>query len=78
MVDFSVFTFCLTTQKVLGYETFYSAAGMCTYVLTWTSGMDSSQNILSFEYKCSILFVEIHCIIYENKVEVGRNWSQPF
>ena len=27
MVDFSLFKFCLTTQHVLGYKTFYCTAG---------------------------------------------------
>ena len=35
MVDLSLFTFCLTTQKVLGYETFYCAAGACAYSFEW-------------------------------------------
>ena len=50
MVDFSLFTFCLTTQQVLGYETFYSTAGPCTCGFDMaTSEMGSLQNFLSFE-----------------------------
>ena len=40
--------------------------------------MHSLQICLSFEYKCSIFLVEMNCIIFQNKFEVGRNMSQPF
>ena len=38
------------------------------------SEMASLSHLLSFEYKCSIYFVEMHCIIFEE----GRNRNQPF
>ena len=50
------------------------------YMHFWHSNleMDSLQNSLSFEYKCSIFFAEMHCIICQSIFEVGRNRSQSF
>ena len=35
MVDFSLFTFCLAIQNVLGYKMFYCTMGVCNVVLIW-------------------------------------------
>ena len=50
---------------------------LCTFDMT-SSEMDSLQNLLSVEYKCSIFLVEVHYIIFQSTFEVERDRSQPF
>ena len=79
MNEFPLSTFSLTAQQVLGYVTVYCTVGACTYGFDIVSSeMDSLQHFLSFEYKCSLFLVEMHCIIFQNKFEVRRNWSFYF